>query len=281
MKVYITEGDTLNLEVGDKLGINKSAGGSRLKITSVDLVKRKCDLCGEQCYPSVLTTLENRWKYKYVCETCLAKKRIMGKREFRKKVKNMTQNKVVNSFVDNTWKDGPAERDMFESLTGIEEVDKEYIDHIGLRKVHDYLNGLEEGIVAYTKEEMIEYLNFYGNDAEIVITLHILSKNKPNNRFIRETYIDSRTRKLSREQISSLSRQREFKFLRSDNSFWEMVEDLSELLGIIVTNEPNESVIKDYNTVEELIDIGYCTAKQSKMLKKMYKKYNTNLKGEN
>lgn len=229
-------------------------------IHSIDLVEKTCGICGKTVYPAILSSVDHEWNYRYTCGYCLAEHTNAQIKEIEDLIINVVKNKNINSFVDTSWTQEETVQGLFEAFTEMEEQDRKHIRNLDMWKVHSYLDGLTRGLVLYSEDEMIDYFNFYNNNIDVVTTLHYLVHKNPSNNFLMNTYIDSRTKKLSKEQLDALKRNRNFNFLSTEsNKFWGKVEHLSDDLNKLA--ETTET-LKLKSILKAILENEYFTEKQ-------------------
>lgn len=282
-----------------------------VRLHTIDLVKCKCDVCGDETYPSILTSVKGKWEFSYICDKCVIKSKATTVKKFKKIKENYLRNLDRSSFVDDSWTKDTDIVELTEFFLAMEQEDSKYINSIELRKASQFVEGLSKGKLLFTKEELLDYYSFYGNDLEVVTTLSALMKmetddirekiyngyketEKKNsdyvveefkttsNKFIKDTYFHSRTKTLSVEQLEALSRQRIFKFLSQESKeFWENIEILYNTIinGNTINSEGinTELVNKKHYTkvisiLETIMNKGYYTKDQRYILDKYIKK---------
>lgn len=231
--------------------------GLDYKIHSIDLVSNKCEICGKESYPSILSSVNSKWGYRYTCEDCLANSVETSLEAMYNIVDTSIKNRFINSFVDMSWLEDSTVKGLIDMFKDIEQQDRQYIRNIDMWKVNSYLDGLKRGLVLYSEDEMIDYLNFYDNDLDVVTTLQYLVYKDPNNSFIVNTYVDARTKKLSKEQLEALKRNRNFSFLSKDYSkFWDKLDKLRAYFNEL----DNELKVK--SIVDTIMESKFFTEKQ-------------------
>lgn len=152
----------------------------RLVIHSIDHISKKCSSCSKMTNPAIFCSLEGKWKYEYYCPDCLSKEDtgidiyelISDRSENEKSLVKTVQT------INREWlTDGTEKNKMLKNMLSIEEEDEFYFN---LPKVaHDYTQQMLNGQII-DESELLEYLNYHGNDKDMVGHLRQLAISRVN-----------------------------------------------------------------------------------------------------
>ena len=203
-----------------------------IKIHSIDLKDGKCEICGTDIYPAILSSVIGNWGFMYTCKDCIVKTKHISRKELDETIDNMSNNMLHFNYISSEWIHDDYKSKILEDFLKIEEEDNKYVKNIDLWKAHTFKEELLKNNIIYSEEDMFEYFNFYGNNPEIVFTLRSLLMDKPKNKFIKSMYIQARTKTLTRTQIQSLKRNRSFTFLEAgQEEFWEILPEIQKAIA--------------------------------------------------
>ena len=167
-------------------------------------------------------------------------------------VKNYLNSYETFNYIDSSWLNDTNKKEILEEFLKIEKEDSKYIKSPDLWKAHIFKEELDKGRVIYSEQEMFEYMNFYYNNPEIVLSLRKMFFENPQSRFLKGLYYASRTCKLSNKQIQALKRNKNFPFKTKDiEDFWEYIP----LILQVIENQdiPSEESLKIKNIVDKFL----------------------------
>lgn len=216
-----------------------------LTIHSVDLAEKECEICKGKIYPAILSSLKGKWKYGYVCIDCIEKTGAATKEELKRTQNNFIQGHKVLDFMKESWEDDPEKLETLNEFVKFELEERAFIEDDRLLMATMFKNALKDGRVMYSELEMFEYMNFYGNNPDIVFKLREMISSGNKNKFINDIYVKARTTKLSKKEIEAVKRNKEMKDLSVDiQEFWNILPMLNEYIKGIEKETEEISKIK-------------------------------------
>jgi len=238
-----------------------------LTIHSVDLAEKECEICKDKIYPAILSSIKGKWKYGYVCVDCIEKTGAATKEELKRTQNNFIQGHKVLDFMKESWEDDPDKLEALNQFAQFELEERAFIDDDRLLMATMFRNALKDERVMYSELEMFEYMNFHGNNSDIVFKLREMISNGNKNKFIHDIYVKSRTTKLSKKEMDAVKRNREMKDLSVDiQEFWDMLPMLNDYIKSIETE--TEEVIKIKSILRKIAEDKFFTKGQRYIINK-------------
>lgn len=208
-------------------------GKRYLRVHSIDLKEEKCEKCDKKCYPSIFSSAVGNWKYSYVCEDCIVNTKYISRVDLTRLRDNFLKSMGKGVVIDTTWVDDEDKRELLDHFLEMEEEDKDLVKDVDLYKAHLFIDSLRRGDTLFSEQEMYNYFNFYGNNAELVYGLRELLHEDQGSGFLLDMYKSARKMPLTDKQMGSLRRSRKFRKLCVDlEEFWEYLPEIQNFLEV-------------------------------------------------
>lgn len=207
----------------------------------------------------------------YLCKECIVKSKVINKSELTLIINNLNKNKNKNQDINSDWLNEEDKLELLDNFIEFEKEDMEIVQNIEMLKAKMFKKDLEKGLVNMSERELFNYMNFYGNNPEIVFQLRDILRKGSKNKFLKDIYVQARTRKLSYRQVETIKRNRAFAYLEANlEEFWEYVPVLLYAIENDYFEEGEKNKIKEILT--SIIKDEFFTEKQKFVIEQFISK---------